>query len=42
MGKVVSVLALLTRSLGFCWGELHSLMSARVCLCWLCMHFQMV
>ena len=41
MGQVASVLTLLTHSLGFCWGGLHLLMSARVCLYWLCVHFRM-
>ena len=38
--QVASVLALLARSLGLCWGGLYSLASARVCLCWLCVHFR--
>ena len=41
IGQVVSVLVLLARSLGFCWGGgLHSLASARMYLCWLCVRFR--
>ena len=38
--QVASVLALLARSLGLCWGGLYLLASARVCLCWLCVRFR--
>ena len=38
MGQVVSVLALLA---GVLLGGLHLLVSARVCLYWLCVHFRM-
>ena len=34
------MLTLLARSLGFCWGALHSLASTHVCLCWLCVRFR--
>ena len=37
IGQVTSVLALLA---GVLLGGLHSLMSARVYLCWLCVHFR--
>ena len=40
IGQVASELVLLARSLGFCWGGLHSLTSARVYLCWLCVRFR--
>ena len=35
VASVLALLALLAHSLGFCRGALHSLASARVCLCWL-------